>query len=407
MRASARAASVPGRTGSQASEPDEVAVKRGIDADEGGALGLGVLHDAPVGDRGLGDVVAPEHDHLGVEKVGRFVTVEEAAAVARVGRVDQHVVPAGRRGAVAFVVALEVSGHGADRAGKAKAHADDPFEDGERAGVRRDPHRVLAGLRLHLLEVVGDHGGRLVPADALPLARAARADPLVGVLDAVAAVEVLELGHAAQADARRVRLGDRRAVDGRLVVGRAFDQLHLAVGDVDEMAAGAVAVVGVAGAHELLGHGRRRRGGRLQAAEERVVDDLAGDRGRAGDRGAPREEGPAGQAPARWPVLFLSPRIGCLSVVWHVPPPRASRAPSRRPPANTDKRRVMRALRSFPSTRRSTRFRDGPRHRENMAASHGLSMVRPVAPNARGAVGREAWSRTPTDGSQSSTARTP
>src|ERR1019366_2100304 len=118
---------------------------------------------------------------------GRFVTVEKAAAVAGIGRIYEDVVPARRRCAVAFVVALEVARHGADRAGKAKADADDSLEDGERARVGRDPDRVLAGLGLNLLQVLGDHRARLVPADALPLPRAALTDPFVRILDAVAA----------------------------------------------------------------------------------------------------------------------------------------------------------------------------------------------------------------------------
>ena len=129
----------------------------------------------------------------------------------------------------------------------------------ERAGVGGDPDGVLAVFGLHCLEVVGDHRGRLVPADALPLAGTARADSFVGILDAVAAVEILELRHAAQADARRVGLGYGAAVDRGRAPGGTFDELHLAVGDVDEVTAGAVAVVGVARADELLDDGRRGR----------------------------------------------------------------------------------------------------------------------------------------------------
>ena len=112
-----------GGVGARPDRQPHVGARRGrrearVDRHDRRALPLRVGDDPPVGDRGLGDVVRPEDDHLGVEEVGHLVAVEDAAG----GRhgVGEHVVPARRRGAVAFVVALEVAGRGADRAREAE-----------------------------------------------------------------------------------------------------------------------------------------------------------------------------------------------------------------------------------------------------------------------------------------------
>ena len=84
------------------------------------------------------------------------------------------------------------------------------------------------------------------------------------------------------------------------------------------MAAGAVAVVGVTSAHELLDHGRRGHLGRLQAAQECVVDELAGGRRGAGDRGAARQERSSGHAPAGWLAALVTSGVGRLDVVGHL-----------------------------------------------------------------------------------------
>ena len=65
-----------------------------------------------------------------------------------IGRVDKHVVPAGRRGGVALVVALGVTRRGADDAREAEARPDDALDQRQRAGVGGDPDRRLAVLLL-------------------------------------------------------------------------------------------------------------------------------------------------------------------------------------------------------------------------------------------------------------------
>ena len=250
------------------------------------------------------------------------MAVEEPAAVARVGGIHQDVVPACGCGGVAFVVAFEVPGYSADRAREAEADADHAFEHAERARIRRDPDRILAVLGLHLLEVVGDHRRRLVPTDALPFAGAALADALVRVLDALGAVQILKLRHAAQADARRIGLGDRLPADRRLVVRRAFDKLHLAVGHVDKVTTRTVTVVRMPGADELLGRGRGCGVGLLQAAQEELVCGAADDGGRSGsDGGSDQELAPVEPPTSGHIALLANIELDIDVVVGHVSPP--------------------------------------------------------------------------------------
>ena len=187
------------------------------------------------------------------------MAVEDAAGSSV--RIGEQVVPAGRRGAVALVVSFEVSRGGSDRAREAEARPDDTFEDRKRTGVRRDPERLFAVLRLYLLEFLRDRRGRFFPRDPFPLARAALADPLVRVLDPVRAVGVLDLGDTTEADAR-IELRRDIAADRLGCEGGARDQPDATVDDLDLVPAGTVAIVRVPGAkHRLLSEHVARLGG--------------------------------------------------------------------------------------------------------------------------------------------------
>ena len=68
------------------------------------------------------------------------MTGEKASSVGRVRRVDEHIVPTGRRGGIAFVVALGVARRGADDAGEAEARSYHAFDKRQGPGVGGDPH---------------------------------------------------------------------------------------------------------------------------------------------------------------------------------------------------------------------------------------------------------------------------
>ena len=282
-----------------------------------------------------------------------------------------------------------------------------PSRMAQRAGVRRDPHRVLAVLGLHRLQVLGDRRGRLVPGDALPLARAACADPLVRVLDAIAAVEVLELRHAAQADARRVRLRYGAAVDRRrrpTAPPRRASPCRRRRGR------------GGRRRRRSCWNARCARAARARPAWPRRP--AAGHRGtcrrracrrppphRRPRRSPPGRSGESGASPVagRPPVRrrwLTRRRLTCAAS------PVESRLDMDAPAVAGRPACALRVLRSFPSTGRSMRFRAGPRRRRCDATPHGLSMVRPAVRSAVRRRTKGLGGRTPAFAPHASTAVT-
>ena len=180
---------------------------RGVDDDELGAALHRLFDVMPVLNLRIGDVGAPHHDGLGVLCIGGLVTLPHGQAHQRSD------VEAGNR--LHAVEAAHVQAR-RDAAGiedvlQTAVGARDARRLIARSGQKRE--RAFAVFGLGLLDVLGDFGQSLIPADALPLTRTALGSlhATHGILNTLGVVDAMHVRKAALADAAVAILVVRRA----------------------------------------------------------------------------------------------------------------------------------------------------------------------------------------------------
>lgn len=190
----------------------------GVDDHQLGAGILGVGHEVPVVNLRIGNVGTPHEQRLRVLKIGRIVqnpiaeVAHDAVDAAGVGLVASNLDHAG------IDLVEEDVVHG-------RRHTADAAQVAGAAGVGDG---LLTVLRLNALPLVGDFLNGLFPSNTLPLTGTALAHATHGILDAVGAVNVVNLAQTPQADAIDTAVGKR--------VERAFgclDDLVVAHMDVE------------------------------------------------------------------------------------------------------------------------------------------------------------------------------
>ena len=171
----------------------------GVDDHQLGAGLLGVGHEMPVVNLRIGDVGAPHEQRLSVLEIGGIVqhpiteVAHDAVDATSVGLVASDLDHAG------VDLVEEDIVHG-------RRYAADGSQVSRAAGIGDG---LLAVFCLDALPLVGDLLNGLFPGNALPLAGPALAYAAHGILDAVGAVNVVDMAQAPQADAINATVGKR------------------------------------------------------------------------------------------------------------------------------------------------------------------------------------------------------